>query len=171
MCTHWNFSKPLVIELLTCQECSIFMLVSFQRLISMPSDCSFLHYRRALNKCRITNLLLNECSSFNIGNLSCIWSKQNISLEWPSFISVINQHYGLISGVATAFAAKDILGNMLTGFSLQFMKPFSIGDVIRVWLLEGYKVKLFIYSLPTLSYTFLVKCMEWLATDIPDILV
>lgn len=35
-------------------------------------------------------------------------------------------------GVATAFAARDILGNMLSGFSLQFSKPFSIGDNIKV---------------------------------------
>ncbi|CAD6249942.1 unnamed protein product [Miscanthus lutarioriparius] len=39
---------------------------------------------------------------------------------------------GGVGGVATAFAARDILGNMLSGFSLQFSRPFSIGDYIKV---------------------------------------
>lgn len=34
--------------------------------------------------------------------------------------------------MATAFAAKDLLGNMLSGVSLQFLRPFSVGDFIRV---------------------------------------
>ena len=36
------------------------------------------------------------------------------------------------AGVATAFAARDILGNVLSGLSMQFSKPFSLGDTIRV---------------------------------------
>ncbi|GJN21851.1 hypothetical protein PR202_gb09371 [Eleusine coracana subsp. coracana] len=39
---------------------------------------------------------------------------------------------GGVGGVATAFAARDILGNMLSGLSLQFSKPFSVGDYIKV---------------------------------------
>lgn len=35
-------------------------------------------------------------------------------------------------GVATAFAARDVLGNMLSGFSLQFSRPFSVGEYIKV---------------------------------------
>jgi len=35
-------------------------------------------------------------------------------------------------GVATAFAARDVLGNILSGFSLQFSKPFSVNDYIKV---------------------------------------
>jgi len=31
-------------------------------------------------------------------------------------------------GLATAFVARDVLGNVLSGFSL----PFSIGDTIQV---------------------------------------
>lgn len=34
--------------------------------------------------------------------------------------------------MATAFAAKDILGNVLSGLSMQFSKPFSLGDTIKV---------------------------------------
>lgn len=36
------------------------------------------------------------------------------------------------AGVATAFAARDVLGNMLSGLSMQFSKPFSLGDTIKV---------------------------------------
>ncbi|TQD81885.1 hypothetical protein C1H46_032536 [Malus baccata] len=34
-------------------------------------------------------------------------------------------------GVATAFAARDILGNVLSGLSMQFSKPSSLGDTIK----------------------------------------
>ncbi|KAJ0974444.1 hypothetical protein J5N97_016409 [Dioscorea zingiberensis] len=44
---------------------------------------------------------------------------------------------GGIGGVATAFAAKDILGNMFSGLSLQFLKPFSVGDSIKAGSIEG----------------------------------
>ncbi|KAE8681973.1 Mechanosensitive ion channel protein 1 [Hibiscus syriacus] len=33
--------------------------------------------------------------------------------------------------VATAFAFKEILGNVLRGLSMQFSKPFSLGDTIK----------------------------------------
>jgi len=36
------------------------------------------------------------------------------------------------TGVATAFAARDVLGNVFSGLSMQFSKPFSIGDTIKV---------------------------------------
>lgn len=36
------------------------------------------------------------------------------------------------AGVATAFAARDVLGNVLNGFSLQFSRPFSVGEYIKV---------------------------------------
>ncbi|OEL29055.1 Mechanosensitive ion channel protein 1, mitochondrial, partial [Dichanthelium oligosanthes] len=39
---------------------------------------------------------------------------------------------GGVGGVATAFAARDILGNMLSGLSLQFSRPFSVGDYIKM---------------------------------------
>ncbi|KAJ7007713.1 mechanosensitive ion channel protein 1 [Populus alba x Populus x berolinensis] len=38
---------------------------------------------------------------------------------------------GGIGGVATAFAARDVLGNVLSGLSMQFSKPFSLGDTIK----------------------------------------
>uniref|UniRef100_A0A0A8XY34 Mechanosensitive ion channel MscS domain-containing protein n=1 Tax=Arundo donax TaxID=35708 RepID=A0A0A8XY34_ARUDO len=44
---------------------------------------------------------------------------------------------GGVGGVATAFAAKDVLGNMLSGFNLQFSKPFVAGDYIKAGSIEG----------------------------------
>lgn len=44
---------------------------------------------------------------------------------------------GGIGGVATAFAARDILGNVLSGLSMQFSKPFSLGDTIKAGSIEG----------------------------------
>lgn len=40
------------------------------------------------------------------------------------------------AGVATAFAAKDVMGNMLCGVALQFSRPFSIGDSITVQFVD-----------------------------------
>uniref|UniRef100_A0A0E0KUA3 Mechanosensitive ion channel MscS domain-containing protein n=1 Tax=Oryza punctata TaxID=4537 RepID=A0A0E0KUA3_ORYPU len=39
--------------------------------------------------------------------------------------------------VATAFAARDVLGNMLSGFSLQFSSPFKAGEYIKAGSIEG----------------------------------
>ena len=36
------------------------------------------------------------------------------------------------AGVATAFATRDILGNVLSGLSVQLSRPFSVGDTIEV---------------------------------------
>lgn len=44
---------------------------------------------------------------------------------------------GGIGGVATAFAARDILGNVLSGLSVQMSQPFSIGDTIKAGSVEG----------------------------------
>ncbi|KAH7288552.1 hypothetical protein KP509_31G030700 [Ceratopteris richardii] len=53
---------------------------------------------------------------------------------------------GGLGGVATAFAARDILGNMLSGFALQLMKPFSIGDTIKAGNVEGQVVDIGVTS-------------------------
>ncbi|KAF7096828.1 hypothetical protein CFC21_098724 [Triticum aestivum] len=37
-----------------------------------------------------------------------------------------------IGGIATAFAAKDVLGNVLSGFYLQLSRPFSVGESIKL---------------------------------------
>ncbi|XP_004306750.1 PREDICTED: mechanosensitive ion channel protein 1, mitochondrial [Fragaria vesca subsp. vesca] len=49
---------------------------------------------------------------------------------------------GGIGGVATAFAARDVLGNVLSGLSMQFTKPFSLGDTIKAGTIEGQVVEM-----------------------------
>ncbi|KAJ1272362.1 hypothetical protein BS78_06G196200 [Paspalum vaginatum] len=49
---------------------------------------------------------------------------------------------GGVGGVATAFAARDVLGNILSGFSLQFSKPFSVNDYIKAGAIEGRVVEI-----------------------------
>ncbi|KAH6779916.1 Mechanosensitive ion channel protein [Perilla frutescens var. hirtella] len=49
---------------------------------------------------------------------------------------------GGIGGVATAFASKDILGNVLSGLSVQLSQPFSIGDTIKAGSIEGQVVEM-----------------------------
>lgn len=49
---------------------------------------------------------------------------------------------GGVGGVATAFAARDVLGNMLSGFSLQFSRPFSVGEYIKAGSIEGKVVEI-----------------------------
>ncbi|CAM6093371.1 unnamed protein product [Calypogeia fissa] len=44
---------------------------------------------------------------------------------------------GGIGGIATAFAAREILANLLTGLTLSFSKPFTVGDVIKAGTVEG----------------------------------
>ncbi|XP_059072780.1 mechanosensitive ion channel protein 1, mitochondrial isoform X2 [Cryptomeria japonica] len=58
---------------------------------------------------------------------------------------------GGIGGVATAFAARDILGNMLTGLAMQFSKPFSIGDSIKAGSIEGQVIEMGLTSTIMLS--------------------
>ncbi|GLU00726.1 hypothetical protein SLE2022_180720 [Rubroshorea leprosula] len=49
---------------------------------------------------------------------------------------------GGIGGLATAFAARDILGNLLSGLSMQFSNPFSVGDTIKAGSVEGQVVEM-----------------------------
>ncbi|XP_047310292.1 mechanosensitive ion channel protein 1, mitochondrial-like [Impatiens glandulifera] len=45
--------------------------------------------------------------------------------------------FGGIGGVATAFAARDVLVNVLSGIFMQASQPFSIGDTIKAGSVEG----------------------------------
>jgi small-conductance mechanosensitive channel len=58
---------------------------------------------------------------------------------------------GGIGGVATAFAAKDILGNVLSGLSVQLSRPFSIGDTIKAGSVEGQVVEMGLTTTSLLS--------------------
>lgn len=58
---------------------------------------------------------------------------------------------GGIGGVATAFAARDILGNVLSGLSVQISRPFSIGDTIKAGSVEGQVVEMGLTTTSLLS--------------------
>ncbi|KAF8017081.1 hypothetical protein BT93_H2330 [Corymbia citriodora subsp. variegata] len=49
---------------------------------------------------------------------------------------------GGIERVAAAIVARDILGNVFGGLSMQFSMPFSLGDTIRAGSIEGQVVKM-----------------------------
>ncbi|KDO58136.1 hypothetical protein CISIN_1g009792mg [Citrus sinensis] len=58
---------------------------------------------------------------------------------------------GGIGGVATAFASRDVLGNVLSGLSMQFSKPFSLGDTIKAGSVEGQVVEMGLTTTTLLS--------------------
>ncbi|KAJ7546920.1 hypothetical protein O6H91_08G061200 [Diphasiastrum complanatum] len=58
---------------------------------------------------------------------------------------------GGIGGVATAFAARDILGNALSGLALQFSKPFSVGESISAGAIEGQVIEIGLHSTKLLN--------------------
>ncbi|XP_078442318.1 mechanosensitive ion channel protein isoform X2 [Wolffia australiana] len=70
---------------------------------------------------------LNKLSSVGLFTLGIMALAEACGIAVQSILTV-----GGIGGVATAFAAKDILGNLLSGLSLQFSQPFSLGDSIKV---------------------------------------
>nr|GLL34397.1 mechanosensitive ion channel protein 1, mitochondrial-like [Ipomoea trifida] len=49
---------------------------------------------------------------------------------------------GGVGGIATAFAARDVIGNILSGLSLQISRPFTIGDTIKAGSVEGQVVEM-----------------------------
>ncbi|XP_024383678.1 mechanosensitive ion channel protein 1, mitochondrial [Physcomitrium patens] len=55
--------------------------------------------------------------------------------------SVIPEH-----GVATAFAARDILGTILSGEALQFSRPFIVGDIISAGSVTGQVVDMDLHT-------------------------
>ncbi|KAG9157930.1 hypothetical protein Leryth_000101 [Lithospermum erythrorhizon] len=58
---------------------------------------------------------------------------------------------GGIGGLATAFAVRDILGNVLSGLSVQISQPFSVGDIIKAGSVEGQVVKMGLTNTSLLS--------------------
>lgn len=58
---------------------------------------------------------------------------------------------GGIGGVATAFAARDILGNMLSGVALQFSRPFTVGDTISAGSVNGQVVEMGLHTTQLLN--------------------
>lgn len=77
-------------------------------------------------------LALEKMSSVGLYVLGAMALAESCGVPVQSILTV-----GGIGGVATAFASRDILGNLFTGISLQFSKPFSVGDYIKAGIVEG----------------------------------
>ncbi|OIW17371.1 hypothetical protein TanjilG_22483 [Lupinus angustifolius] len=77
-------------------------------------------------------LALDKISSIGLFVIGIMALAEACGVAVQSIVTV-----GGIGGVATAFAAKDILGNVFSGLSMQFSRPFSIGDTIKAGSVEG----------------------------------
>ncbi|KAJ4954803.1 hypothetical protein NE237_011586 [Protea cynaroides] len=82
-------------------------------------------------------LALDRLSSVGLFILGLMALAEACGLAVQSILTV-----GGIGGVATAFAARDILGNVLSGLSMEFLKPFSLGDTIKAGSVEGQVVEM-----------------------------
>ncbi|KAF5185905.1 Mechanosensitive ion channel protein 1 protein [Thalictrum thalictroides] len=82
-------------------------------------------------------LTLDKLSSVGLFGLGLMALAESSGVAVQSILTV-----GGIGGVATAFAARDIVGNVLSGLSLQFTRPFSVGDTIKAGSLEGKVVEM-----------------------------
>ncbi|KAI3906003.1 hypothetical protein MKW92_018700 [Papaver armeniacum] len=82
-------------------------------------------------------LALDKVSSVGLMVLGLMGVAEACGVAVQSILTV-----GGIGGVATAFAAKDILGNVLSGLSMQFSKPFSLGDTIKAGSIEGQVIEM-----------------------------
>ncbi|XP_050238798.1 mechanosensitive ion channel protein 1, mitochondrial [Mercurialis annua] len=82
-------------------------------------------------------LTLDKVSSVSLFVIGLLTFAEACGVAVQSILTV-----GGIGGVATAFASKDILGNVLSGFSMQFSKPFSLGDTIKAGSIEGQVVEM-----------------------------
>ncbi|KAK4364224.1 hypothetical protein RND71_015582 [Anisodus tanguticus] len=82
-------------------------------------------------------LTLDRISSVGLFILGLMTLAEACGVAVQSILTV-----GGIGGVATAFAARDILGNVLSGLSVQLSQPFSIGDTIKAGSVEGQVVEM-----------------------------
>ncbi|KAI6702519.1 hypothetical protein NL676_011655 [Syzygium grande] len=91
-------------------------------------------------------LALDRLSSIGLFVIGLMALAEACGVAVQSIITV-----GGIGGVATAFAARDILGNVLSGLSMQFSKPFSLGDTIKAGSIEGQVVEMGLTTTSLLS--------------------
>lgn len=91
-------------------------------------------------------LTLDKLSSVGLFTIGLMALAEACGVAVQSVLTV-----GGIGGVATAFAAKDILGNVLSGLSLQFSRPFSLGDTIKAGNVEGQVVDMGLTSTSLLN--------------------
>ncbi|KAF5946220.1 hypothetical protein HYC85_016448 [Camellia sinensis] len=91
-------------------------------------------------------LTLDKISSVGLFVLGLMTLAEACGVAVQSILTV-----GGIGGVATAFAARDILGNILSGLSVQISQPFSIGDTIKAGSVEGQVVEMGLTTTSLLS--------------------
>ncbi|WJX92624.1 U2 snRNP complex subunit msl1 [Trifolium repens] len=91
-------------------------------------------------------LALDKISSIGLFVIGTMALAEACGVAVQSIITV-----GGVGGVATAFAARDVLGNVFSGLSMQFSKPFSIGDTIKAGSIEGQVVEIGLTSTSLLS--------------------
>lgn len=91
-------------------------------------------------------LTLDKVSSVGLFILGSMALAEACGVAVQSILTV-----GGIGGVATAFAARDILGNVLSGLSVQMSQPFSIGDTIKAGSVEGQIVEMGLTTTSLLS--------------------
>ncbi|XP_052171443.1 mechanosensitive ion channel protein 1, mitochondrial-like [Diospyros lotus] len=91
-----------------------------------------LAYRNVAGVERDKLLTLDKISSVGLFVLGLMALAEACGVAVQSILTV-----GGIGGVATAFAARDILGNVLSGLSVQISQPFSVGDTIKAGTIEG----------------------------------
>uniref|UniRef100_A0A5B7BSE4 Mechanosensitive ion channel MscS domain-containing protein n=1 Tax=Davidia involucrata TaxID=16924 RepID=A0A5B7BSE4_DAVIN len=91
-------------------------------------------------------LTLDKISSIGLFVLGFMALAEACGVAVQSILTV-----GGIGGVATAFAARDVLGNVLSGLSVQMTQPFSIGDTIKAGSVEGQVVEMGLTTTSLLS--------------------
>ncbi|CAK9134386.1 unnamed protein product [Ilex paraguariensis] len=91
-------------------------------------------------------LTLDKISSVGLFVLGLMALSEACGVAVQSILTV-----GGIGGVATAFAARDVLGNVFSGLSVQFSRPFSIGDTIKAGSVEGQVVEMGLTTTSLLS--------------------
>ncbi|VFR03688.1 unnamed protein product [Cuscuta campestris] len=82
-------------------------------------------------------LTLEKVSSVGLFAIGLMGLAEACGVPVQSILTV-----GGVGGVATAFAARDVIGNVLSGLSLQFSRPFSIGDLIKAGSVEGQVIEM-----------------------------
>ncbi|XP_028770437.1 mechanosensitive ion channel protein 1, mitochondrial-like [Neltuma alba] len=82
-------------------------------------------------------LALDKVSSVGLFVIGIMALAEACGVAVQSIVTV-----GGIGGVATAFATRDILGNVFSGLSMQFSEPFTVGDKIKAGTVEGEVVEM-----------------------------
>jgi MscS family membrane protein len=91
-------------------------------------------------------LTMDRLSSIGLLMLGSMAFAESCGVAVQSVLTV-----GGIGGVAAAFAARDLLGNLLSGLGIQFSRPFAEGDYITAGDLSGQVVEIGLHSTEMLN--------------------